>query len=170
MKKYLETGKIVGTHGIKGMTRVQVWADSEDFLSNFKVIYLDSEGNKSLEISRVQPHGNIALVSFKGVSTIEEAEKLRNSVIYIDRNDVSLPEGRYFIDDLIGCSVTDADTGNLLGKISDISETGANDVWHITNNGKEYLVPAIGEVIVSVDTEQEKIVLRPLKGIFDNED
>ena len=170
MKKYLETGKIVGTHGIKGMTRVQVWADSEDFLSNFKVIYLDSEGNKSLEISRVQPHGNIALVSFKGVSTIEEAEKLRNSVIYIDRNDVSLPEGRYFIDDLIGCSVTDADTGNLLGKISDISETGANDVWHITNNGKEYLVPAIDEVIVSVNVEEKAAVLRPMKGIFDDED
>lgn len=170
MKKYLETGKIVGTHGIKGMTRVQVWADSEDFLSNFKVIYLDSEGNKSLEISRVQPHGNIALVSFKGVSTIEEAEKLRNSVIYIDRNDVSLPEGRYFIDDLIGCSVTDADTGNLLGKISDISETGANDVWHITNNGKEYLVPAIDEVIVSVNVEEKVAVLRPMKGIFDDED
>ena len=170
MKKYLETGKIVGTHGIKGMTRVQVWADSEDFLSNFKVIYLDSEGNKSLEISRVQPHGNIALVSFKGVSTIEEAEKLRNSVIYIDRNDVSLPEGRYFIDDLIGCSVTDADTGNLLGKISDISETGANDVWHITNNGKEYLVPAIDEVIVSVNVEEKSAVLRPMKGIFDDED
>ncbi len=170
MKKYLETGKIVGTHGIKGMTRVQVWADSEDFLSNFKVIYLDSEGNKSLEISRVQPHGNIALVSFKGVSTIEEAEKLRNSVIYIDRNDVSLPEGRYFIDDLIGCSVTDADTGNLLGKITDISETGANDVWHITNNGKEYLVPAIDEVIVSVNVEEKAAVLRPMKGIFDDED
>ena len=170
MKKYLETGKIVGTHGIKGMTRVQVWADSEDFLSNFKVIYLDSEGNKSLEISRVQPHGNIALVSFKGISTIEEAEKLRNSVIYIDRNDVSLPEGRYFIDDLIGCSVTDADTGNLLGKISDISETGANDVWHITNNGKEYLVPAIDEVIVSVNVEEKAAVLRPMKGIFDDED
>ena len=170
MKKYLETGKIVGTHGIKGMTRVQVWADSEDFLSNFKVIYLDSEGNRSLEISRVQPHGNIALVSFKGISTIEEAEKLRNSVIYIDRNDVSLPEGRYFIDDLIGCSVTDADTGNLLGKISDISETGANDVWHITNNGKEYLVPAIDEVIVSVNVEEKAAVLRPMKGIFDDED
>ena len=102
--------------------------------------------------------------------TIEEAEKLRNSVIYIDRNDVSLPEGRYFIDDLIGCNVTDADTGNLLGKISDISETGANDVWHITNNGKEYLVPAIDEVIVSVNVEEKSAVLRPMKGIFDDED
>lgn len=170
MKKYLETGKIVGTHGIKGMTRVQIWADSEDFLSNFKVVYLDNQGNQKLEIARVQPHGNIALVSFKGVSTIEQAEKLRNQVLYIDRNDVALPEGRYFIDDLIGCTVTDADTGNLLGKITDISETGANDVWHITNNGKEYLVPAIDEVIVSVNIEDETVVLRPMKGIFDDED
>lgn len=170
LKKYLETGKIVGTHGIKGMTRVQVWADSEDFLSNFKSVYLDENGAKSLEIERVQPHGNIALVAFKGISTIEQAEKLRNTVIYIDRNDVSLPEGRYFIDDLIGCAVTDADTGNLLGKITDISETGANDVWHITNDGKEYLVPAIDEVLVSVDVENQAVVIRPMKGIFDDED
>ena len=94
---------------------------------------------------------------------------MRNSVIYIDRADVKLPEGRYFITDLLGCQVFDADSGEELGKITDVSETGANDVWHITRNGKEYLVPAIDEVIISVDTENEKIVIRPIKGIFSDE-
>lgn len=168
-KQYLETGKIVGTHGIKGMTRVQVWADNNEFLSQFKFVYTDKDGNGKLEISRVQSHGTVALVAFKGVNTIEQAEKLRGTVIYINRKDAKLPEGRYFITDLLGCEVFDADTNELLGKITDVSETGANDVWHITRNSKEYLVPAIADVIVSVDTENEKAVIRPMKGIFDED-
>ena len=168
-KQYLETGKIVGTHGIKGMTRVQVWADNNEFLSQFKFVYTDKDGNGKLEISRVQPHGTVALISFKGINTIEQTEKLRGTVIYINRKDAKLPEGRYFITDLLGCEVFDADTNELLGKITDVSETGANDVWHITRNSKEYLVPAIADVIVSVDTENEKAVIRPMKGIFDED-
>ena len=167
--QYLETGKIVGTHGIKGMTRVQVWADDNEFLNQFKYVYTDKDGNGLLEISRVQSHGTVALIAFKGINTIEQAEKLRGTVIYINRNDAKLPEGRYFITDLLGCQVYHTDTNELLGVISDVSETGANDVWHITKDGKEYLVPAIADVIISVDTENEKAVIRPMKGIFDED-
>ena len=170
MKKYIETGKIVGTHGIKGMVRVQPWSDSGEFLSGFKCFYLDENGNKKIEVKSAKPHGNVVLMALKGVDTIEDAERLRSSVIYIDRKDVILPEGRYFISDLIGCTVTDADSNEILGEITDVSATGANDVWHITKNLKEYLVPAIDEVIVSVDIENEKVIIRPIKGIFDNED
>ncbi len=168
-QQYIETGKIVGTHGVKGMTRVQLWADSTDFLKQFKFVYTDKSGGNRLEISRVQPHGTVALIAFRDVDTIEQAEKLRNTVIYIDRDDVKLPEGRYFITDLLGCKVYDADTNAFLGEITDFSETGANDVWHITKEGKEYLLPAIDEVIISVDTDNEKAVIRPIKGIFDED-
>ena len=168
-KQFLETGKIVGTHGIKGMTRVQVWADDGEFLKQFKYIYTDSEGKGKLAISKVQPHGTVTLIAFKGIDTIEQAEKLRNTVIYINRDDVKLPEGRYFITDLIGCKVFDAHTDNLLGIITDVSETGANDVWHITKDGKEYLVPIIDEVLVNVDIENENVIISPMKGIFDDE-
>ena len=170
MKKFLETGKIVGTHGIKGMVRVQPWCDSGEFLKQFKKIYTDKNGDNPLNVTSVQPHGNIVLMAFKGFTTIEQAETLRNKTIFIDRKDVKLPEGRYFIDDLLGCSVFDADSDALLGEISDISPTGANDVWRITKDGKEYLVPAIAEVLVNVDIENEKVTIRPLKGIFDDED
>ncbi len=170
LKKFLETGKIVGTHGIKGMVRVQPWSDSGEFLANFKRFYLDKDGEQSLAVSKVQPHGNVVLIAFKGVETIEEAEKLRNKIIYIDRADVKLPKGRYFIDDLIDCEVFDADTGIKYGEISDVSETGANDVWHIKSNDKEYLLPVISEVLVSVDPLKGEILIRPMKGIFDDED
>lgn len=168
--RYLEVGKIVGTHGVKGMTRVQVWADSPDFLKQFKYLYTSESGENKLTVLKVQPHGNISLVAFKGVDTIEHAESFRNTVLYIDRKDVKLPEGRYFITDLIGIMVFDADSGEVLGEISDVSQTGANDVWHIKKDGKEYLIPAISDVLVNVDIEAEKAVIRPLKGIFDDED
>lgn len=168
--RYLEVGKIVGTHGVKGMTRVQVWADSPDFLKQFKYLYTSESGENKLTVLKVQPHGNISLVAFKGVDTIEHAESFRNTVLYIDRKDVKLPEGRYFITDLIGITVFDADSGIVLGEISDVSQTGANDVWHIKKDGKEYLIPAISDVLVDVDIEAEKAVIRPLKGIFDDED
>jgi 16S rRNA processing protein RimM len=169
LKQFLETGKIVGTHGIKGMLRVQGWCDSGEFLQQFKYIYIDSEGKTKFAVKSAQPHGNVVLMALKGVDSIEQAEALRNKTIYIDRKDVNLPEGRYFIADLIGCKVTDADSGKALGTLTEVSETGANDVWHIENDGKEYLVPAIDEIIVSVNVKDEDIVIRPLKGIFDDE-
>ena len=170
MQKYIETGKIVGTHGIKGMVRVQPWCDSGEFLTDFKRFYLDKDGNEHLKISSVKPHGSVVLIAFKDVDTVEKAEALRGKVIYIDRADVNLPEGRYFITDLLGCEAFDADSGERYGVICDVSETGANDVWHIKNNDKIYLLPAIDEVIISADPENGKVVIRPMKGIFDDED
>ncbi len=169
LKKYLETGKIVGTHGVKGMVRVQPWSDSGEFLKGFKTFYTDNKGENALKVTSVTPHKNIVLIAFKDVDSIEKAESLRNKIIYIDRNDVKLPKGRYFIDDLIGCSVFDVDTNVLLGELSDVFQTGANDVWHIKKGDKEYLIPAIDEVIISVDIEKKLAIIRPLKGIFDDE-
>ena len=168
--RYLEVGKIVGTHGVKGATRVQVWADDNDFLKQFKYLYTSDSGDGKLTVLKVQPHGNISIVTFKGVDSIEQAESFRNTVLYMDRKNVKLPEGRYFITDLIGVTVYDADNGAVYGKITDVSATGANDVWHITKQDKEYLIPVIDEVLISVDIEKESAFIRPLKGNFDNED
>ena len=170
MKKYLETGKFVGTHGVKGMVRVQPWCDSPDFLKQFKKIYTDASGVNMLTVTSSNPHGNVVLMALKGIDSIEKAETLRNKVIYIDRKDAKLPEGRYFIDDLVDCTVYDADSNKVLGTLTEVSSTGANDVWHIKSDDKEYLVPAIDEVIVSVNVEEGALIIRPLKGIFDDED
>ena len=91
-------------------------------------------------------------------------------MLYIKRDDARLPEGRYFVSEIIGAKVFDADTNNLLGTLTDVSPTGANDVWHIKNGEREYLVPAIPDVIVSVDINTDTVIIRPLKGIFDDED
>lgn len=168
-KKFLETGKIVGTHGVRGMVRIQPWCDTAEFLCGFKKLYLDLEGTEHINITSAKPHGNIVIASIKGIDTIEKAETFRNKIVYIDRNDVVLEEERYFIDDIIGCTVFDADSDKILGVISDVSATGANDVWHIKNGEKEYLIPCIDEVVISVDIDSDRVVIRPLKGIFDDE-
>ncbi len=170
IKKFLETGKIVGTHGVRGMVRVQPWCDDGEFLAQFKYVYTDAEGKNKLKIKAAKPHGNVVLMTVEGVNSIEDAERLRGKVIFINRKDVKLPEGRYFISDILGCQVLDADTNEVLGSLSDVTETGANDVWHIKRDEKEYLVPAIADVIVDVRPEENIVIIRPLKGIFDNED
>jgi 16S rRNA processing protein RimM len=81
-----------------------------------------------------------------------------------------LKEGQYLIADLMGCKVFDSQTKEQLGVISDVSKTGANDVWHVKNNGKEYLVPAIPPVVDQVDVEKEEVFITPLKGIFEDAD
>ena len=168
-KEFLEVGKFVGTHGVRGMVRIQPWSDDGEFLTQFKKFYLDN-GKTKIELNKITPHGNVVLAAVKGIDTIEAAETLRGQVLYIKRDDARLPEGRYFVSEIIGAEVYDADTEQLLGILSEVSPTGANDVWHIKSDDKEYLVPAINDVIVKVDINSDKIIIRPLKGIFDDED
>lgn len=167
IKEFLESGKIVGTHGIRGAVRFQPWSDNADFLSGVKTVYLPD--NTPLEIVSVKPHGNIAILEIAGVNSIEDAEKLRNKVLLVKRSDADIPEGRYFIEELISSKVFDKKTGELLGVLCDVSKTGANDVWHIKKGDKEYLVPAIESVVVSVDIEKGEVVIDPLEGIFDED-
>ena len=166
-KEYLEAGKIVGTHGVRGFVRIMPWAD-DGFFTGIKRVFV-GDTKQEIKLISAKPHGNIIIAALFGVNSIEDAERLRNKTVFVKRDDTVLPENRYFISEIIGAEVFDADSGEKLGVLSDVSSTGANDVWHIERNGKEYLVPAIPQVIVSVDIEADKIVLRPLKGIFDDE-
>lgn len=167
IKQFLETGKITGTHGLKGEVRVQPWADSPEFLAEFDELYLD-KGAKKIEIKAARVHKNMLIMKINGVDTIDDAEKLRNKVLYMDRDDVELEEGAYFIQDLIGLSVLDDDTGEKIGVLADVSETGANDVYHIkTDEGKVYLIPAIPSVVKDISLEQGTIRVFKMKGLFD---
>lgn len=167
-KEFIEAGKIVGTHGIRGMVRIQPWADDGQFLSVFDTLYTEN-GKNPLKIDKIQPHGNVVIAAIDGVDSVEKAEKLRNKVVFIKREDADIPAGRYFVSELIGCKVFDSETNREYGVLCDVSKTGANDVWHIKNREKEYLLPAIDEVIGSVDIDKEEIKICPMKGIFDDE-
>lgn len=172
IKEFLEIGEIVGTHGIRGEMRLNPWCDSPEFVTKFKTLYYDSNGSCAAQIKAARPHGNIVLLTVKDIDSVEKAQKMRGKVLYMKRSDAKLPKGTYFIAELIGCTVYDADSPEkVYGTLTDVSETGANDVWHITNSeGKEYLIPSIPDVVIETDVAENRVVIRPLKGIFDDED
>lgn len=172
IKEFLDIGQIVGTHGVRGEMRVNPRCDSPDFIKQFKTLYFDKKGEKAIKVTACRVHGNLALVKLDGVDTVEKATALRNKVLFMKRSDAKIPDGSYFIAELVDCRVVDADDEEkCYGILSDVSETGANDVWHIrTDEGKEYLLPAIPPVVIDVNVETGIIKIRPLKGIFDDED
>lgn len=166
MRNFLETGKIVNIHGIKGEVKIMPWSDNPEFICEFDSIYCGKD-KKCFEVENSRVHKNMVLVKFKGIDTPEAANAMRNSIVYIDRDDIELEDGTYFIQDLIGLTMKNADNGKIYGKVKDVFQTGANDVYEISDGEKKYLVPAIPDVIVNVDIENEEILIRPLEGLFD---
>lgn len=171
LKPYLEAGKLVGTHGVRGELRLEPWCDSAEFLKHFKRLYWDSDGTREVSVLQARPHKSLLLLKLKGIDTVEQADALRGKVLYLSRADVSLPEGRYFVQDLLGLSAVDADTGIVYGAVSDVFPTGANDVYEVTSpQGKKHLVPAVRDVVVGIDLAAGQMLLRPIGGLFDDAD
>lgn len=166
-KEYLETGKIVNIHGIKGEVKIMPYTDFPELLCEFDRLFLDK---KEIFIEKSRVAKNMVIAKIQGIDTPEQAEKLRNKVLYMHRDDLELDDNTYFIQDLIGIEVKDVDTGFVYGKITDVMQTGANDVYVIHGNNKEYLVPAIADVIVSTDVNENLMLIKPLEGLFDKED
>lgn len=168
-KPYLEAGQIVGTHGVRGEVRVQPWCDSPEQFATFKKLYWDAAGKQPVKV-KGRPHKNIALVVLEGVSTVEQAQVLRDKMLYVDRRDLKLPKDRYLVQDLIGLRVVDADTGDTYGTLTDVSQTGANAVYHMKTDKGEVLIPAIPDVVVKIDLKADVLYLRPMKGLLDDDE
>lgn len=164
-KKMIETGKIVNIHGIRGEIKIQPWADDPAVFETFDELEIKG---KLYPIEQARVHKNMVLVKLKGVDTVEQAELLRNKVVSVDRDCFDLPEGFYFIEDLIGLSVINADDGTVYGKLTDVMQTGANDVYEVTaEGGKQYYIPAIKDCVISTDLTEQRMSIRPLEGLFD---
>ena len=165
-KQFLEAGRIVGTHGVRGEMRVEPWCDSAEFLKKVKTLYFDGgKTDAGLLSSRV--HKSLLLVRLKGVESATQADLYRGKILYLDRNDVRLPKNRYFVEDLIGLYVIDDATGAEYGTVQDVFETGANNVYRIVNGaGEEFLFPAVDAMIAKTDIESGKLFVKPIPGIF----
>ena len=165
-KEYLEAGKIVNTHGIRGEVKIMPYTDVPELLCEFDRLFI-GKGRNEIIIERSRVAKNMVIAKLEGVDTPEQAEKLRNRLLYMHRDDLELDEDTYFIQDLIGIEVKDADTGFAYGKITDVMQTGANDVYVIEGNGREYLVPAIADVVISTDIDANSMTIRALEGLFE---
>lgn len=168
MKKKLEVGQIVNTFGIKGFVKVYPYVNDVTRFNNLKYVYAKSKKEeKKLEIEEVKYQKNMVLLKFKGVETVEEAEKLRNNYLEIDRSDaIPLEEGEFFIADLIGLKVF-LDTGEELGILEGIYNTGSKDIYVVKDKlGKSYLLPYIDEVIKKIDLDNSKIIVHIIEGLI----
>jgi len=167
-KERLEVGQIVNTFGIKGFVKIYPYVDDISRFDNLKKVHIKSKNNdKELQIEEVKYQKNMVLVKFKGIETVENAEKLRNSFVEIDRADaIPLEEGQYFIADLLGLDVF-LDTGEKLGVLEDIYNTGSSDIYVVKNElGKQFLLPYIDEVIKQINLEEGKIIVHIIEGLI----
>ncbi|MCR5015165.1 MAG: ribosome maturation factor RimM [Ruminococcus sp.] len=165
-KEFLEAGKIVTTHGIRGEVKIMPYTDTPELLAEFDRLFM-GRNKDEVTIVRSRVFKNMVIAKIDGVDTPEDAEKLRNKLLYMHRDDLELGEDTYFIQDLIGMEVRDADSDELYGVIDDVMQTGANDVYVVKSADKELLVPAIADVVISTDIDGNVMTIRPLDGLFD---
>lgn len=167
-KEYLEIGKIVNIHGLRGDVKVMPWCDEPELLCEFDRLFIDKD-KKEIFTEDAKVFKNTVIMHFEGCDTPEAAEKLRNKILYMHRDDLELDEGVYFIQDLIGLCVVDADNGKVYGTIKDVSQTGANDVYEVFDSelNKTYWIPAIPDVVIETDIDGEIMKIRPLEGLLD---
>lgn len=161
----IQTGKIVNTHGIHGELKVISWARSPEDMLGIEIFYIDE---KPYEVEKTRIHKGSVLLKLCEITNMDEATALKNKILYADKEDFELEETEFFIEDLIGLQVIDADTNQDYGKIKDVLMTGANDVYEVVDGeGKTRLVPAIKDCIVSTDIKTKTMKIRPLPGLFD---
>jgi 16S rRNA processing protein RimM len=169
MEDLLQVGVITSTHGIRGEVKVFPTTDDAARFKKLKNVILDDGRQKiDMEIASVKFFKNMVIVKFKGIDNINDVEKYRKARLLVTReNAVPLEENEYYIADLIGLSAV-SDEGENLGTVTDVMQTGANDVYVITTpDKKEILVPAIRDCILQVDLEKQEMRIHLLPGLRD---
>lgn len=160
--QYLETGKIVNTHGIHGEVKVLPWSDDPDFLLDFDTFYIDG---KPVEVVSSRVHKQNVLILFEGIKDINDAMRLKDKVIYIRRDDVELPEGRHFIADLFDLEVRDADSGAVLGRIADVLTPPAQTIYVVRGGERDYMIPAVDAFVLETNVEEGYLSVRLIEGM-----
>lgn len=167
MEDLLQVGVITTTHGVRGEVKVFPTTDDAARFKKLKNVILDTGKEKiDLEIASVKFFKNLVILKFKGIDDINDVEKYRKKSLYVTReNAVKLKANEYFIADLIGLKVT-SDEGEDLGEITDVLQTGANDVYVIReNSGEELLLPAIRDCVKEVHIEEGTMLVHLLPGL-----
>ena len=162
---YIEVGEIVNTHGVRGELKVQPWCDDAEQFLDFKALYLDG---KAVAPKSVRIHKNSVLLTLPGVDDMDAALHLKNKVLSVRREDLTLPEGRYLNAELMGLSVIDAESGTEIGTIKDVLIYPANNEL-VVKGKKEYLIPAVPSVIVDTDLDASTMTIHLLKGMSTDE-
>lgn len=165
--KYLECGKIVNTHGVKGGLKLESWCDTPQDLASLKKVYFkDGAEYKMHKVKKASIFKQFVLFELEGINNIDIAMTLKGRVVFANRDDISIDEDAFFIADIIGLDVIDLESGEKIGTLSDVLNLGASDLYEInTKNGKK-LIPAVPEFIKEIDLEKG-IFVSLIEGMLD---
>lgn len=167
MKRYLEAGEFVTTHGVTGELKLYPWCDGPEFVAALPRLFFTPDGRGARRVESVRAHKGMCLVKLEGVDGMDAARAYVGRTAYFDRNDAELEEGRYFIQDIIGCEVRDAATGRVYGTVKDVTHPAACDVYTVATPSGDVLFPAVAEFLGELNPAEGFVSVRPIPGMFD---
>lgn len=159
---YIQAGRIVNTHGVRGEVRIEVWLDSPAYLKTFPRIFVNGEEKRILSAFI---HKQFLVALLEGVSDVNAAMTLKGKVVTIARADAQLPNGGYFLQDLIGAEVH-SENGMRVGTLTEILEKPASEIYVVTDTeGNEHLIPAVPAFVLSANADAGIVTVRMIEGM-----
>ncbi len=166
-KEFLEAGKVRNTHALQGEVKAECWLEGAKPFDGLRHLYLSAAGEKELEILSVRRQGDIALVRFRGIDTVEAASLLKGKTLFAARRELDPENEKVYFADLIGLPMTEDGEGTVYGTVRAVESRGAGELFLVAlPDGREVYFPAVKEFVVRCDTD-EGVFVRAPKGIFD---
>lgn len=158
--RYIEAGRICNAHGVTGEVKIEVWLDSPQFMKKCGRIFIEG---REFKISSAKTHKGFLIARLEGIDDVNAAMSLKARTAYILRSDAKLPQGGYFIQDIIGARVQD-EQGREMGRLTEVLERPASNIY-VVQGEEEHLIPAVPEFIMSTDFEAGIITVRLIEGM-----
>ena len=153
-KQYLECAKVINTHGVKGAVKLESLCDSPEVLADLERVFVLENGKyREIKIEGASVFKSFVLAELEGVNDMDAAAAMKGTMLYAARDDFYLEDGDYFIVDLIGLPIIDNKSGNVLGKIADVINRGASDIYVVKTPSGERMMPAVEEFVKKIDIE-----------------
>ena len=166
-KKYIECGKIINTHGCKGGLKVEPWCNTPKDFSSLKKLFIQKKDNFiEYTVTKASIFKQFIVLELKEIQDMDVALNLKDEVLYALREDFQLEEGEFFLADLIGIDVIDAENGTVYGKVKDVINRGASDIYLIETPNGERMIPAVKEFIISIDINKG-VFIHVIDGLLD---
>lgn len=167
-QKYLECGKAVSTHGVRGTLRLECYCNDTETLAKLRRMYKKAPSGEfvPMKVRAASVQKNMVLVTFENITTLDEAILYKGTVFYADRDDISRDKGDVFIADMIGLDVVDEESGEKYGVLKDVISPAGRDIYVVDDvNGGEFMIPSVAEFIRNIDVDSGKIVVHLIEGM-----
>ncbi len=166
MEQFVECGRIVNTHGVRGEVKAEIYCDSELFAQERELLV----GGRPFRLLSHRRHGAFLLLTLEGIATVEQAMPLKGKVITVPRASIRLKKGQYLYQDLYGFAVLDLRTGQVIGRLAEVLERPASMLYRVEGPAGEILIPAVPPFHVGVDFEARQLQVRTIEGMLPHED